>query len=101
MQCLFSCKSFRKQILALKQTQDENSMLRAINELFVMIDTKKKKTGVIDSKKFILSVKKNNQEFNNEDHHDSHEFLIWLLDTLNENIKSENKKMKMSNNISV
>jgi ubiquitin C-terminal hydrolase len=74
-------------------------MLRAINELFLMIDQKKKKTGVIDSKKFIINIKKNNQEFNNEDHHDSHEFLIWLLDNLKENIKTENKKYR--NSISV
>ena len=36
----------------------------------------------------------NIEEFNNEDHHDSHEFLIWLLDHLNENLKAENKKNK-------
>ena len=35
-------------------------MLKAISELFILIDAKKKKTGVIDPKKFILSVKKNN-----------------------------------------
>ena len=34
------------------------------------------------------------EEFNNEDHHDSHEFLIWLLDNLNENLKNENKKLR-------
>jgi ubiquitin C-terminal hydrolase len=101
MQCLYSCRLFRKQILSLKQITDENSMLKAINDLFIMIETKKKKTGVIDSKKFILSVKKNNQEFNNEEHHDSHEFLIWLLDTLKENIKGENKKIKGTNYNSV
>ncbi len=43
----------------------------------------------------------NAEEFNNEDHHDSHEFLIWLLDHMNENIKSENKKIKRSDNESV
>jgi ubiquitin C-terminal hydrolase len=69
-------------------------MLKAINDLFLSIELKKKKSGIIDPKKFISSVKKNNQEFNNEDHHDSHEFLIWLLDSLNENIKIESKKMK-------
>jgi ubiquitin C-terminal hydrolase len=94
MQSLYSLKSFRKKILSIKSLSDENSMLRAISELFLTIETKKKKTGVIDPKKFISTVKQNNQEFNNEDHHDSHEFLIWLLDSLNENIKNENKKAK-------
>ena len=94
MQSLYSLKSFRRKILGIKSLSDDNSMLRAISELFITIETKKKKTGVIDPKKFISSVKQNKQEFNNEDHHDSHEFLIWLLDSLNENIKNENKKAK-------
>ena len=34
------------------------------------------------------------EEFNNDDHHDAHEFLIWLLDNLNETIKEQNKKIK-------
>jgi len=94
MQCLYSCKSFRRRITNLKSIPEENTMLKAINELFSGIENKKKKSGVIDPKKFISSVKKNNQEFNNEDHHDSHEFLIWLLDSLDQNIKNENKKSK-------
>lgn len=72
-------------------------MAKAVNELFSSIDTKKKMRGIIDPKKFISSVKKNNSsippiildEFNNEDHHDSHEFLIWLLDNIHENMKKE------------
>jgi len=34
------------------------------------------------------------EEFNNEDHHDAHEFLIWLLDNINETLKDQNKKIK-------
>ena len=94
MQGLFSCKSFRNKILSLKQIYDETSLLYALNELFTVIESKKKKAGVIDSKKFIQSVKRNNQEFNNEEHHDSHEFLIWLLDSLDENLKKESKRNK-------
>jgi ubiquitin C-terminal hydrolase len=79
-------------------------MLKAILDLFVLIDSKKKKPGVIDNRKFVLSVKKNNRkakltlaDFNNEDHHDAHEFLIWLLDNIHENIKIEYKKQKRDN----
>jgi ubiquitin carboxyl-terminal hydrolase 12/46 len=72
-------------------------MLRALNELFITIESKRKKSGVMDIKKFISSVKRNNQEFNNEDHHDSHEFLIWLLDNINETIKNFTKKSKLAN----
>jgi len=72
-------------------------MLRALNELFISIESKRKKSGVMDIKKFMSTVKRNNQEFNNEDHHDSHEFLIWLLDSINETIKNLNKKSKFAN----
>jgi ubiquitin C-terminal hydrolase len=101
MQCLLSCNLFRKKLSNSKQTGDDNSMLRALIELISQIETKKKRSSVIDSKKFVLSVKKNNQEFNNEDHHDSHEFLIWLLDHLNEIAKNDNKKIKKFENESV
>lgn len=86
--------------------------MKALNELFQLIESKKKKTATIDTKKFMQSVKKNNrniinyisdwiklfliykEEFNNEDHHDAHEFLIWLLDNINETLKEQNKKIK-------
>ena len=97
MQCLYSCKSFRKKVLNLKGAYEENSMLKAITDFFIMIESKKKKSGVIDPKKFVNMIKQNNQDFNNEDHHDSHEFLIWLLDRLHENIKNENRKTKIQN----
>ena len=44
--------------------------------------------------KRIIVIKLISEEFNNEDQHDSHEFLIWLLDNLNETLKIENKKLK-------
>ncbi len=37
-------------------------MLKAISELFALIDTKKKKVNIIDPKKFVLTVKKNNRK---------------------------------------
>jgi uncharacterized UBP type Zn finger protein len=92
MQSLYSLRLFRKKVLNIKKISDEDSILKGVNELFEGIDTKKKKFGVIDSKKFILTVKKNNLEFNNEDHHDAHEYLMWLLDKLDENIKTETRK---------
>lgn len=74
-------------------------MLKAIFEFFTLLDSKKKKPGIMETKKFMSFVKRNNQDFNNEDHHDSHEYLIWLLDNLNENIKVENKKLKISDSV--
>lgn len=94
MQGLFSCRTFKNKILNVKQINDDSSILAAIYELFFLIESKKKKYGIIDSKKFVYSVKRNNQEFNNEDHHDSHEFLIWLLYSLDENLKKEGQRNK-------
>jgi len=60
----------------------------------------------------MLSVKKNNsiylffllillfEEFFNEDHYGAHEFLIWLLDNINETLKEQNKKIKSGVNFS-
>ena len=36
-------------------------MLKAISDLFALLDSKKKKVNIIDPKKFVLSVKKNNR----------------------------------------
>jgi hypothetical protein len=36
-------------------------MLRAMIEFFILIETKKKRAGVLDNKKFVTSVKKNNR----------------------------------------
>ena len=33
-----------------------------------------------------------NQQFDNDDHHDSHEFLTWLLNTVHEEIQQANKQ---------
>jgi len=44
---------------------NENSTLKALNELFQLIESKKKKTAIIDTKKFMQSVKKNNRNINN------------------------------------
>jgi len=37
--------------------------MKALNELFQMIEAKKKKTATIDTKKFMQNVKKNNRIF--------------------------------------
>ncbi len=72
----------------------DDTMLKGMMDLFTLISSKSKKSGTVDNKKFIYLVKKNNQEFNNEDHHDSHEFLMWLLDSINETIKSCNRQSR-------
>jgi len=45
-----------------------------------------KSKGTVNSKKFMQRIKKLNQIFDNDDHHDSHEFLIWLLNHISEEL---------------
>lgn len=40
----------------------------------------------VDTKKLMKKIKSLNQLFDNDDHHDSHEFLIWLLNHIHEEI---------------
>mmetsp|Transcript_32731 Transcript_32731/g.31960 ORF Transcript_32731/g.31960 Transcript_32731/m.31960 type:complete len:119 (+) Transcript_32731:319-675(+) len=41
----------------------------------------------------MAKIKKLNVVFDNDDHHDSHEFLSWLLNEIHENIVADNKEL--------
>jgi ubiquitin C-terminal hydrolase len=71
-------------------------MLKAIHSFFSTIESQKKRVGSIDPMGYIAMVKANNESFNNDHHHDAHEFLIWLLDNLHEHIKSDNLKKSLN-----
>lgn len=43
-----------------------------------MLKQKKQRT-ILNTKAFMKEIKKRNELFNNEEHHDSHEFLIWFI----------------------
>ena len=42
----------------------------------------------------MIKIKKLNQFFDNDDHHDSHEFLCWLLNEIHENIVNDYKELQ-------
>ena len=68
-------------------------MLLELHLLFKAIHGSKKSRGVFNHKRFILALKATNALFDNDEHHDSHEFANWLLDTVHENyLKNEAKK---------
>jgi ubiquitin C-terminal hydrolase len=46
----------------------------------------KKNKGMHNTKKLMSRIKKLNTLFDNDDHHDSHEFLNWILNEIHENI---------------
>lgn len=57
------------------------------------MNNSKKHKGSFNHKRFIQAIKATNELFNNDEHHDSHEFINWLLDTVHENfLKNETKK---------
>lgn len=54
-------------------------------------ESSSKKVGtsqVVNTKKLMKRIKALNALFDNDDHHDSHEFMIWLLNHLHDEILS-------------
>ena len=41
---------------------------------------------MLNHKRFIARIRAGKGEFNNDDHHDSHEFVSWLIDEIHMNI---------------
>ena len=98
IQALLSLKNFKEKIISYFNANNvpKNSTLKSISELFYIIENKKK-SEILNINDFINTIKSNNQEFNNEEHHDAHEFLTWLLDEIEQNINSIQKKNKKNN----
>jgi len=68
-------------------------MLDQIQDLFRTLDGHKKNSGKYDHAKWIAAIKKGNALFDNDEHHDSHEYVNWLLDSIHENyIKARQEK---------
>ena len=42
----------------------------------------------------MAKIRKSNVLFDNDDHHDSHEFLSWLINEIHENVEADNKDTK-------
>ena len=76
-----------------KQIQDSksnpNTFLRSMFDSFQSLKQFKKQTGTISITPFIKQFMSLNEIFNNDYLHDVHEFLIWVLSALDENLKSK------------
>lgn len=64
--------------------ENERDMLYELHLLFKNMMSNKKKRGAYNHKRFILALKASNALFDNDEHHDSHEFINWLLDKVHE-----------------
>ena len=87
IQALYFCSDFRTRVLLSHPLP--NTLLKSLQDLFQALKSYKKKTGVISAKHFMSQVKSLNELFNNDHHQDSHEFLIWILSTLDEDLKKQ------------
>lgn len=63
---------------------DERDMLYEIHHLFKQLSGNKKSKGAFNHVRFIKALKASNALFDNDEHHDSHEFINWLLDKVHE-----------------
>jgi ubiquitin C-terminal hydrolase len=84
---IYHCKPFRDQVLSWKPVNTQkNYLINELCDLFKTYTSAKGNRGVINHRRFIARIRSGNQSFNNEDHHDSHEFLSWLIDEIHMNI---------------
>ena len=64
-------------------------MLNELTDLFRAMTAAKGTRGVFSHKKFIARIRAGNAQFNNDEHHDSHEFVSWLIDEMHMNVHED------------
>ena len=64
-------------------------LLNELTDLFRAMSTSKGTRGVFSHKKFIARIRAGNAQFNNDEHHDSHEFVSWLIDEMHMNVHED------------
>jgi ubiquitin C-terminal hydrolase len=57
-----------------------------LQDLFKSMQGAKGTRGIMNHRRFISRVRAGKAEFNNDDHHDSHEYITWLIDEIHMNI---------------
>ncbi|EGF77996.1 hypothetical protein BATDEDRAFT_13604, partial [Batrachochytrium dendrobatidis JAM81] len=101
LQVLYFCKPFRNCVVCYNFPESaenaQNSILHAMQELFVAISTQKKRTGVFSPRYFISKLKEENELFNNTMQQDAHEMFNYLLNAIAEILL--NQKTEMHANI--
>eukprot|EP00249_Psilotum_nudum_P020728 c27820_g2_i1 orf=254-1048(+) len=106
LQALYFCVPFRDQVLDYYNRnkavgESDENLLTCLSELFVQINSQKKKTGVIAPKRFVQRVKKQNELFRSYMHQDAHEFLNYLLNELVDILEKEAKAGKSGSEVPV
>ena len=96
LQALYFCRPFREKVLEYKakNKRTKETLLTCLADLFYSIVTQKRKVGTIAPKKFIARLRKEKVEFDNYMQQDAHEFLIFLINHINEIIVGETPGVK-------
>ncbi|XP_053208335.1 ubiquitin carboxyl-terminal hydrolase 46-like [Panonychus citri] len=94
LQALYFCRPFREKVLEYKSknkrvSQNKETLLTCLADLYHHIATQKKKTGTVAPKKFIARLKKENVVFDNFLQQDAHEFFNYLLNTIADLLAAE------------
>lgn len=90
IQVLFHCRPFREQVLAWKPAnKDKYYLINELADLFRVMAGAKSSRGTINHRRFIARIRAGNQLFNNDEHHDSHEFISWLIDEVHMNLRED------------
>jgi hypothetical protein len=105
LQALYFCKPFREKIIQYKlqpkssTNKNKDNLLNSLAELFYLIVTMKKKQGIVQPKKFIARLRKDNDAFDNLFQQDAHEFLNYLLNTCADILKAEMQEITETNGL--
>lgn len=98
LQALYFCPPFREKVLQYRQQLNakqggnkKETLLSCLCDLFHNITTQKKKIGVLQPKKFVTKLRKENEQFDNYMQHDAHEFINYLLNYIADVLKAEKK----------
>lgn len=90
LQCLLNIPTFVK---VLKSCGSVNNQV--FKQLILLEESiaklRKSEQGPAEIKSFLMAVRRENELFNNDYHHDAPEFLFWLLDFLHESCTQQSK----------
>ncbi|KAF9341804.1 hypothetical protein BGZ91_001685 [Linnemannia elongata] len=70
----------------------QESMFLCLQDLFQRIQNHSKKTQFFTPTAFVAKVKKENELFRSSMHQDAHEFLMFIISTISEDIEADHKK---------
>ncbi|KAI9504267.1 hypothetical protein BX070DRAFT_180597, partial [Coemansia spiralis] len=89
LQSLYFCRAFRECVNNYPSAlyKIDSTMFTELKDLFWLISTRVQRTGSLSPQGFIAKLKESNELFRSNAHQDGHEFLIYLLNEIVENVE--------------